>query len=273
MHPESIWPPPFPFPPSPSRAWNPEEKLYLSKLVFWRLDQADTLTLSAGEIGWLIDKLATPKAVKRFQRVRDYEVTNSNTEITYIDWLDRVLSGYASFIEILNRRISTAEGERYQIYQTLQDIVTRSYRKHFNTYPSKDKREDLVAKLFLAIVENYFYDNNLEQWLWRTTQNIISSSERRSMESEESELDDEIYYGPSPGLSGQDWLAYRIQHDEIIEAIHRIRHQRYRIVLLLLYLYDLNNTELAAFFGVSVEQVTTWKSRARKSLRAIYRST
>jgi len=273
MNPYPIWPPPFQFPPHPQQIWTPEEKFYLSKLVLWRLDQIAPSVLSADDIGWLIDKLATPKAVKRFHRVRDYEFTNSNTEITYVDWLDRVLSGYVSFIQILNHRISTAEGEHYQIYQTLQEIVSRSYRKHFNTYLPKDKREDIVAKLFLAIVENYFYDNNLDQWLWRTAQNIIFSSERRPMQSDDNELDDEIYHGLSPGLSGQEWLAHRIQHDEILDAIRRIRHQRYRVVLLLLYLYDLNNTELAAFFGVSVEQVTTWKSRARKSLRATYVST
>jgi DNA-directed RNA polymerase specialized sigma24 family protein len=72
--------------------------------------------------------------------------------------------------------------------------------------------------------------------------------------------------------ANDDWLSLQLQREAILDAIRKISNRRYRIVLLLIYLYELDNTELAAFFGVTVPQITTWKSRARKALREHYTS-
>lgn len=269
MKSDSLWPPPFPFPPTPPQTWSPAAKRYLTDLIRWRLDQGIGYNdISERDVIMLIRKVATPKAVKRFYHVRKYEQETYDRKITYIEWLDRVLTGYASFAETLDRKELTPEGERYLITQTLDGIILRTYFKQYKRYPNEDHRQDLVANLFLAIVENYFYDTEFEPWLWKTARNIILSDGRNAVSSNlDAELDIEI----APGAdSGDDWLDLQIQREAILSAIRKIPNRRYRIILLLIYLYDLDNRELATFFGITVPQVTTWKSRARKALREHY---
>jgi len=219
----------------------------------------------------LIMKLATPKAAKRFHRVQNYERETFDREITYIDWLDRVLAGYASFSRTLDLTETTPEGERYQITQTLSEIIGHVYFKQYKSPPPPDHREELVGALFLALVESYFYDTEFKPWLWTTARNIILSAERSPAPPViENELDIEIAPSAAHLDPGASWLDLQIQSEAILGAIRKIPNRRYRIVLLLVYLYDLDNTELAAFFGVTVPQITTWKSRARKALRSYY---
>jgi len=268
------WSHQYPFPPTPHQMWTSAAKLHLAELIHWRLkEKVDIDNIQDRDIIILVKKLATSKAIKRFYRVRDYNLKANNKEVTYQDWLDSVLSGYSTFSKVLNQKVLTPEGEHYQIMHMLNEIIGRSYYKQYKRTPEEEHRKELVAKLLLAIVESYFYDTEFTPWIWTTARNIILSDGRDNQVAPiENELDIEIIPQASLLHLHNGWLDSHLQHEAILAAIHKIPTQRYRIVLLLIYLYELDNTELAAFFGVTVPQITTWKSRARKALRAHYTS-
>jgi len=274
MKSNSPWPPSHPFPPTPQQGWTPEARRYLAGLIQWRLEQGIGCDdISQRDVIMLTQKLATPKAVKRFHHVGDYEQETSGRKITYIDWLDRVLAGYCSFSKMFDLKETTPEGERYQITQTLDGVISQSYYRQYKRHATAEHRQELVARLFLAIVENYFYDIEIKSWLWTSARNIILSDGRNpAPPALDNELDIERIATALWMEAGDDWLALQIQREAILDAIRKISNRRYRIVLLLIYLYELDNTELAAFFGVTVPQITTWKSRARKALREHYTS-
>jgi len=274
MKSNSPWPQPDPFPPTPQQTWTPDDRRFLAQLIHWRLELGIGCDdISQQDVITLTQKLATPKAVRRFHRVGDYEQETFGRKITYIDWLDRVLSGYCSFSKMLDLRETSPEGERHRITKILDGIISQSYYKQYKRYVTAEHRQELVAQLLFAVAENYFYDTEIEPWLWKTARNIILSDGRKPASAvDEHELDIERVSTALWSNTGSDWLALQILSEGILDAIRKIPNRRYRVVLLLIYLYDLDNIELAAFFGVTVSQITTWKSRARKALRKHYTS-
>jgi len=270
MTPNYPWPPPFPFPPPASRSWTPQEYLYLIELLQWRLQEKILPERIAQiDIVALAKKLATVKAVKRFRRAQVYTLKKENRELRFIDWLDRVIQGYLAYIDVFHQVIITDEGETLALKNTSQGIVSSAYNKVHQRRPTPEQREEIIARLFLVLIEDYFYDVGLNAWLSTTARNIIISEARQNAPIvDETELNIEI--AVTTGYSSDDLIDAHILHEALLEAIEKINNRRYRVVLLLIYIYQLNNQELAAFFGVTVPRATTWLSRARRALRGHY---
>ena len=266
---DHLWPPPFPFPPQ-HREWNEPERMFLLELIQWRLQHVDGIEyLSKKEIDFLVNKLATPKASKRYLHTKKYAERNLQQHLTYVEWLDRVLFGYSSFVTFVESGAqNSSHSDNFET--VLKNVVQRAYYKHYKCLPNKQQFDELIATLSLTTIESYFYDTELIPWLYTTARNIILSEGRHSANiSIDTELTSEFSY-PSHGPSGTYWLRSQIQHDAILEAIRNVSNQRYRIILLLIYVYEPDDAELATFFGVSISRIHTWKSRARKALRKNY---
>ena len=266
----SVWPPSFPFPPTPSENWNATAKQYLAELIRWRLQICSkTNLITERDVAYLVERLATPRSVRRFNKVQKFAKDTDKKEITYIEWLDRVVNGYLSFSEMLSLNAGAEEDHHQAIYQIIHQIVNGAYLKLTHRRPAPDLREELSARLSLALAENYFYDTDLEPWLWQTARYIILDYIRKPMINEV-ELDIDLHALDQPIQSGDDWLSAYIRRETLLEALRQISHRRYRVVLLLIYLFDLSNAELAAFFGVSIPEATTWRSRSLRALRKQY---
>ncbi len=274
-----LWPPPFPFPPAESREWRQEEKTYLAQLLRWRWQQCGAQReLLEEEIAQLIAKLATAKATKRFLKVCEHAQKAHQQALTYLDWLDRVLQGYQAFSAFLAESSPTPEGTVSKFTQHLQAIARQAYVKFYQRPPTPDQINDLASELAVCVIESYFFDAEFDAWLYTTARNILRNmgrNDKKGAISNDPITFETLVNTTEPASiysSGTVWLQAQIQHDAILQAIRRITNQRYRVILLLLYVYDLSNTELAAFFGVPVSQVNTWKSRARKAFHKHYTS-
>ncbi len=267
------WPPSFPFPPAPSENWDATAKHYLAELIRWRLQFCSKPNgLTERDAAYLVEKLATPRAVQRFYKVQKFVKETEKDEITYIEWLDRVLDGYLSFSEMLSLSPEVEESQQHVLFQMIHRVVTGAYLKLFHRRPPPHLREELSAKLSLILAENYFYDTELEPWLWQTARHIILNHIRKTKSAiDQVELDINLHsVSQQSQSSGEDWLRMHMQRETLLEAIRQVSHRRYRVVLLLIYLFDLKNAELAAFFGVSIPEATTWRSRSLRALRKRY---
>lgn len=173
--------------------------------------------------------------------------------------------GFQQYHPLIAGSIETPEGSQPALWPILERTVTANYRRIFHRYPSPDQREIIISRVFLSLSESYFYDTALEPWLWQTTRYILLT-EMRDIATDTAFSLDAIPPHHTPAES-RDITSEYILHEQIREAIRKVNNQRYRVILLLLYIYQLDNPDLASFFGISVSQATTWISRARKALR------
>lgn len=162
---------------------------------------------------------------------------------------------------------TTPDGDKPQLYEHLLTIAGQSYRKLTDRPATVEQCEDLASLLLLCLIEDYYFDAPLDRWLWRTARNLVLSELNDPNNELGSSLDDIV----APG-SDFDAVEWYLAHDAIRRAIRKVPYRPYRIILLLLYLYQIGNTELAAFFGVPIPRVTTWLSRARSALRQAYQN-
>ncbi|NOX60959.1 MAG: sigma-70 family RNA polymerase sigma factor [Chloroflexi bacterium] len=262
------WPPPFsPFP--PEQGWTLEQKRYVFELLYsrWQTASADLEQIGEQELKKLAAKLATPAAARRFQRACAYAKAHNQKDITYIEWLDRVLSGYAAFRRYDTTKRDTPDGECSHLQDFLVDIATRAYRRFSGNTPSREDVEDLASALNVGLRESYFYDIPLEKWLWRTARNLISNERRRQRI--QIDVDDQIFESlPSDAPAEEAWSE---AHKAVQDAIRSIDHQPYRVILLFLYVYEnMDNAGLASFFAVPIPRIATWKSRAQAAGREAY---
>lgn len=271
MNSAALWPPPFsPFPPPPEQPWSAEQINYLFDLLQWRWQTALQRLgdISQQELRLLAAKLATPEGSRRFQRFCEYAKNRNKTVVTYLEWLDRVLEGYAAFREYIATVRETPEGARSQLQDILNDIAMRTYRKAIKTQPLREQVEDLASALYLSLQETYFFDAPLERWLQRTAKNIIYNQWRKKPSDIPIDIDD-LDALPSPVSDPA--VSWSDAHRAVQEAIRQIEHQPYRVLLLMLYVYEnIDNAALAAFFAVPISRVNTWKSRAQAAGREAY---
>jgi RNA polymerase sigma factor (sigma-70 family) len=264
--PTSSWPAPFPFPPPIDRSWSAKESQYLEQIVReWfgiesKLQAADHYAIDS-----LIKRLATPRGVQRFEVAARYARDKNQATLSYTEWLEHVLEGFQRYHPQIIAQQETPEGPAPALQPTLVRFATSNYHKIFKRHPSPDALDDLIARVLLSLQEDYFFDVALEPWLWQTTRNLVLNDIRREHKGHTIALDEiaEPYFSVAPG----DFVQTHIRNDLLCKAIKNIHNQRYRIVLQLIYVYRLNNTELATFFGVSVPRATTWLSRARSALK------
>lgn len=255
-----------PFPPPADRLWTNAQKQHLLQLLRAHWSKLpDAGDISDRDLRSLVDKLSTPKAVRRFEHVARYVAEHEQRPLSYTEWLDRILQGFVDFNTTFLAVHATPEGDRSQLYEHLLAIAGQSYRKLTGRSATVEQCEDLASLLLLSLIEDYYYDVSLDRWLWRTARYLVLSELRDHNNDPSASLDTIAMPDKTP-----DPVEWYLAHDAIRRAIRKVPNQSYRVVLLLLYLYQMDNSELAAFFGVPIPRVTTWLSRARAALRQTY---
>jgi DNA-directed RNA polymerase specialized sigma24 family protein len=246
-------------PPSPSRPWTEEEKHALSRYLQSLAHQhAASEALVADLLRELVPRLIAPSGIRRYRNWRDHQKAPGDSG--YCAWLERIVEGYIRYRPLLYNSLETANGTVPILVSQIETMVNR-YCHQINFVPDAERRRDFVGEILLSLVQSYFYDTELEDWLWKTTRNHVRLAIRRWRRFRESSLDEHLE------LADADHLAALATREDILAGIRRIKNRRYRVILLLMLLYRLDNIQLAAFFGVPVDVVYTWCANARQALR------
>lgn len=259
-------------PPPSNRAWTAaEKKSLLALLLKLSAEVEHDVDIAKGEWAGLAGRLGTQKAVERYQRAAHYAEDQESEALSYRQWLLRVVKGYYRYHDDINGQLETPDGALPALQPKIEKMAYRGYLRVFHYPPSPDHKQMIVSATLQALAESYYYDVALDPWLYRTSYRIILNDLRQVMR--ENAVDDieQVTPGALPARSRDDVEAILLRN-RLLAAIEEVSNQRYRVVLLLVYIYQLNNTELAAFFGVTVPRVTIWLARARAALRKIYRS-
>lgn len=220
-------------------------------------------------VAYLLPRLATSRGVERYHTARDYGWKHSQEDLSYRDWLRRVVSGFERF----HRRIEAATEPQPDggpsLHALIGQFVDRNCLKILHQIPDSERRADLIADVYLSLSQNFFYDTELEPWLWTAAyHHVLLELRQRYREVGNVALD----AAPFEFDLSSDWHFTESSgvRQTLLEAIRTVDNRRYRVILLLILLYDLDNTQLAAFFGVPVSRLTTWLSRARSAARQRY---
>ncbi|MCO6449709.1 MAG: sigma-70 family RNA polymerase sigma factor [Caldilineales bacterium] len=256
-------------PPPSDRLWSPDEQNNLYELIREIIESVpEVRDISEAETQWITRKLASQKAVRRYQRAEAYARQQNAALLSYSAWIQKVVIGYHMYHPLIASAVETDEGPRPALQQLLDQTVYRNYQKLYGRYPTPDERELVVGRVFLGLSENYFYDTPLAAWIWRSTRNILLGDIRDPF-SGNTQSFDEVQPAKTPISTGE-FSQHYVQREAVLGAIKQVRNQRYRVILLLQYTYELDNSELAAFFGVEVARATVWVFRARRAFRNIY---
>jgi|GEM_PF-4626865 len=246
-------------PPSPPRPWTEEEKDALSRYLQTLANQhAASETIVADLIRELVPRLIAPSGMRRYRNWRDHQKAPADS--SYSAWLERIVEGYLRYRPLLQNGLLTANGTVPMLVSQIETMVNR-YCHQINFVPDAERRRDFVGEILLSVVQSYFYDTELEDWLWKTTRNHIRLAIRRWRRLPQVSLDDHLE------LTDADQLAVLVTREAILAGIRRIKNRRYRVILLLILLYRLDHIQLAAFFGVPVDLIYTWCANARQALR------
>ncbi len=246
-------------PPSPSRPWTEEEKDALSRYLQTLANQhAASEAIVADLIRELVPRLVAPSGMRRYKNWQRQQKASGDS--SYSAWLERIVEGYLRYRPLLQNGLKMENGTVPILVNQIEAMVDR-YCHQINFVPDAERRRDFVGEILLSIVQSYFYDTELEDWLWKTTRNRVRLAIRHWRRLPEVTLDDYLE------LADADQLAGLVTREDILAGIRRIKNRRYRVILLLMLIYRLDNVQLAAFFGVPVDLIYTWCASARQALR------
>lgn len=269
--PSSPLSPPLPLPPPVTQTvWGGDEIEYLEHLLHeLAAPIANSEKAIAAMVDHLLPRLSSSRGVERYYTARDYHLRETQEELSYRDWLKRVIGGFERYHPAIAQATEPGADGRPSLYSLIGRFVDRNCIKVFNRQLDAERRSDLIGDVLLSLTQNFFYDTELEPWLWTTTHNhVLLELRRERRESESVSLDEtpsDIDLFDKANL-----IDISGVHQNVLDAIRSVENRRYRVILLLVYLYDLDNTQLAAFFGVSVARLTTWLARARSAARRQY---
>lgn len=262
---------PSPFPPPATKAhWGGDERDYLQCLLHeLGASGNQSETSAAAMVSYLLPRLATPRGVERYQTAREYCATHSQEDLSYRDWLERVVAGFERYHHRIEGATESQPDGQPSVHSLIGQYVDRNCLKILHRIPDSERRADLIADVYLSLSQNFYYDTQLEPWLWTAARHhVLLELRQYQRESGTVALDAE----PFEFDLSSDWHFTESSgvRQSLLEAIRAVDNQRYRVILLLIFLYDLDNTQLAAFFGVPVSRLTTWLSRARSAVRQRY---
>lgn len=210
-------------------------------------------------------RLATEKGVERYHTAVAYARKQNESELAYRDWLARVVAGFQRHHAEVFGTLDTPAGPLPALNQRLMVMAFSQYHKVFKQPPSQDHQQQIVSAVLEALNTHYWFDVALDAWLWRTTHRVVVTDLRDVIRHNTLEFDQ-----VEPFTFAGDSIDDVLLTDAFLSAIQDVANQRYRVVLLLLCLYQLSNAELAVFFGVPVPRAAVWLSRARAAFRQVY---
>lgn len=162
--------------------------------------------------------------------------------------------------------------------KAFEDLVNR-YKKQvfalvYRMTSQYQEAEDITQEVFLTVYEKlYQFDINRKfgPWIYKIAYNTTISNLRKkhrtitidfdeSIYSSSEQINPNMFIDPFKHLENKELLA------DIENAIDNLP-ESYRIILVLRYQLELNNTEIAEILGIKKENVEVKVHRARKSLR------
>lgn len=263
--------PPIPFPPPVTQeVWASDEIEYLQSLLYeLAFTVADSEQATAAMVSYLTPRLSGRRGVERYHAAKDYHLSQNQAELSYRDWLKRVVNGFERYHFSIEHANELRPDGRPSLHSLIGRFVDRNCIKVFHRQIDAERRSDLIGDVLLSLTQNYFYDTELEPWLWTTAHNHVLLELRQQRRDSGMVSLDAAEFDPDLPDNQHPFDVSDVRQN-LLDAIGDIENRRYRVILLLIYLYDLDNTQLAAFFGVSVARLTTWLARARSAARQQY---
>lgn len=257
---------PVSLPPPFTRPWTAAEiESLLALLAALRAAAPPASDIAEARWAALRQRLATEQGTDRYRAAVAFASKQEEGDLTYQDWLARVVAGFYRHQAEVFGVVDTPDGLAPALSKRLATMAYHQYHKVFKYPPSLDHQLQIVSAVLEALNTHYWFDVALDAWLWQTTRQVVITDLRDAIRNHTLEFDQAEQLDPASDPAGH------VLHTEaFLSAIQEIANQRYRVILLLLYIYQLNNAELAAFFGVPVARAAVWLSRARTAFRAVY---
>jgi RNA polymerase sigma-70 factor (ECF subfamily) len=153
-----------------------------------------------------------------------------------------------------------------EVYDTFHP---RLYRYAYRLVGHTETAEDIVAETFqrllLALYENRGPRRHLQAWLYRVAHNLVMDHYRKQPRNPPLPLEEAL---PSHAEGPDDLLQLRLTQERIRWALRQLTPDQ-RQVIVLKFLEEMSNREVARVVGKTVGAVKSLQHRGLASLRRI----
>ena len=168
--------------------------------------------------------------------------------------------------------VKKAKGRDPEAFGRLYDeYVDQIFRYIFYKVGNFAEAQDLTGQTFLRAFENIdsyeMRDVAFSSWLYRIAHNLVVDSFRRESRRENVPIDEQP---PPPSLRGNPVEAVMADQDSerLYRAMQKLTHNQ-REVLVLKFIDNLSNSQIAEIMGISVGAVKSTQKRGLLSLNRI----
>ncbi len=171
-------------------------------------------------------------------------------------------------IRNLVKRAKKHDAEAFgEIYDKYVDQIFRYVYYKVGDYT---EAQDLTGLTFLKAFENIdsyeFRDVAFSSWLYRIAHNLVVDHFRRQSRRETISIEE---HPPMPSLEGNpdEDVFFKMDCERLYEALSKLTHNQ-REVIILKFIENLSNNQVAEIMGISVGAV---KSTQKRGLMALHR--
>lgn len=169
------------------------------------------------------------------------------------------------FIARLHAQDTEAFAEVYNFY------ISRIYRFIFFKINTVEEAQDLTSEVFLKVWQ-YIYNNkgkieNLNAFLYQTARNIVIDHYRKNSRNETSYNEEIAYMVPDPRQEEMILNIHKKTEFEGIEKIVKKLRDEYKEIVILKYIEELDDREIAKILNKSKGAVRVLIHRALNKIR------
>jgi RNA polymerase sigma-70 factor (ECF subfamily) len=174
-------------------------------------------------------------------------------------------AGVRSLVKKAKSRDPEAFGMLYDEY--VDQIFRYVYYKVGNLTESQDLTGQTFLKAFENIDSYEMRDVAFSSWLYRIAHNLVVDFFRRESKRESVPIDDQP---PTPSTRGNpvETVLADLESERLYKAMHKLTHNQ-REVLVLKFIDNLSNAQVAEIMGISVGAVKSTQKRGLLSLNRI----
>lgn len=151
------------------------------------------------------------------------------------------------------------------------EYVDQIFRYVYYKVGNLDESQDLTGQTFLKAFENIdsyeMRDVAFSSWLYRIAHNLVVDFFRRESKRENVPIDEQP---PTPSPSGNpvESVLADLESERLYQAMNRLTHNQ-REVLVLKFIDNLSNAQVAEIMGISVGAVKSTQKRGLLALNRI----
>ncbi|MBN1289434.1 MAG: sigma-70 family RNA polymerase sigma factor [Actinobacteria bacterium] len=174
-------------------------------------------------------------------------------------------TGIRSLVQKAKRRDPDAFGALYDEY--VDQIFRYIYYKVGNFAESQDLTGQTFLKAFENIDSFEIRDVAFSSWLYRIAHNLIVDYFRRESKRENIPIEE---HPPTPSNRGNpvETVMADLDSERLYKAMHKLTHNQ-REVLILKFIDNLSNVQIAEIMGITVGAVKSTQKRGLISLHKI----